>query len=87
MRTTVALDKAGAIRGNYYDHVSDATAPVSGAVNKKDQRAACRVGANKSLVVETALHNLTQDRSTALVHYGPDRTQQFVLVRFKEPVK
>ena len=43
------------------------------------------MGANKSLVIETGLYNLTQDRSTALVHFDPDRTQQFVLVRFKQP--
>ena len=67
----LAVDKAGAIRGNYYDQVSDTTAPVTGAVNKKDQRVAWRVGANKNLVIETGLYNLTQDRSTALVHYGP----------------
>jgi hypothetical protein len=58
---------------------------VTGAVNEEDQRAAWRVGANKNLVIETGLYNLTQQRSTALVHYGPNRTQQFVLVRFQQP--
>jgi hypothetical protein len=81
----LALDKAGDIRGNYYDQVTDATASVSGSVNKKDQRVAFRVGTNKNMVVETGLYNLTQDQSTALVHFGPDRTQQFVLVRVKPP--
>ena len=81
----LAIDKAGAIRGNYYDQVSDATAPVTGALDKKDQRVAWRVGANKNLVIETGLYNLTQDHSTALVHYGPDQTQQYVLVRIKQP--
>ena len=81
----LAIDKAGAIRGNYYDQVSDATAPVTGALDKKDQRVAWHVGANKNLVIETGLYNLTQDHSTALVHYGPDRTQQYVLVRIKQP--
>ena len=45
----LALDKAGAIRGNYYDQVSDATAPVTGAVNKKDQRVAWRVRRQQDL--------------------------------------
>ena len=31
----LALDKAGAIRGNYYDQVADTTAPVTGAVERK----------------------------------------------------
>ena len=44
----LAIDKAGAIRGNYYDQVSDTTAPVTGAVDKKDQRVAWRVGATRT---------------------------------------
>lgn len=81
----LAIDKAGAIRGNYYDQVSDNTVPVTGTLNKTDQRVAWRVGSNKNLVIETGLYNLTQDHSTALVHYGPDQTQQYVLVRMKQP--
>jgi hypothetical protein len=81
----LAVDKNGAIKGNYYDQVADSTTPVTGSVDKKDQRAAWHVGDNKSLVIETGLYNLTQDRSTALVHYGADRTQQYVLVRMTKP--
>jgi len=81
----LAVDKAGAIKGNYYDQVTDTMAPVSGSINRKEQRAAWQVGANKNLVIETGLYNLTQDHSTALVHYGADRTQQYVLVRIKQP--
>ena len=83
----LAIDKAGAIRGNYYDQILDTTIPVSGAVDEKNQRAAWTIGKNKKLVVETGLYNLTQDSSTALVHFGPDRTQQYVLVRMKQPEK
>jgi hypothetical protein len=79
----LAVDKAGAIRGNYYDQVTDTSVPVTGAVDKKDQRAAWRVGANKNMVIETGLYNLTQNHSTALVHNGPDQTRQYVLVRMK----
>ena len=81
----LAVDKAGAIRGNYYDQVLDTSVPVTGAVDKKDERAAWMVGDNKQLVVETGLYNLTQNSSTALVHSGPDQTQQYVLVRMKKP--
>ncbi len=81
----LAVDKAGTIRGNYYDQASGTTSPVTGSVDKKEQRAAWTVGSNKEMVVETGLYNLTQETSTALVHYGPDHTQQFVLVRIKQP--
>jgi hypothetical protein len=81
----LAVDKSGTIRGNYYDQVTDSTLPVQGSVDKKTQRAAWQVGKNKTLVVETGLYNLTKDESTALVHFSADRTQQFVLVRMKQP--
>jgi hypothetical protein len=81
----LALDKQGVIRGNYYDQVSQDALPVEGSVNKKNQRVAWRVGSNKKLVIETGLYNLTKDESTALVHFGPDQTQQYVMVRMKQP--
>jgi hypothetical protein len=79
----LAIDKNGIIRGNYYDQTSDAALPVHGAVDKKNQRVAWRVGNNKNLVVETGLSNLTEDESTALVHFGADKAEQCVLVRVK----
>ncbi len=81
----LTVDKQGIIRGNYYDQVADTTVPVSGAINKQNQRVAWHVGSNKNLVIETGLYNLTKDQSTALVHFGPDRTEQFVMVRMKQP--
>ncbi len=81
----LAVNKQGIIKGNYYDQVADNTAPVHGSVNKKNQRVAWQVGANKNLVVETGLDNLTLKESTALVHYGPDDTVQYTMVRMKQP--
>ena len=34
---------------------------------------------------ETGLYNLTQDESPALIHIGKDKTQQWTLVRLKQP--
>ena len=81
----LAVNKTGVIRGNYYDSASKTNQPVQGSVNKKDQRVAWHVADNKDMVVETGLYNLTKDESTALVHLGPDRTQQELLVRMKQP--
>jgi hypothetical protein len=80
----LAVNKQGIVRGNYYEQTSDGTLPVQGAVDKKNQRVAWRVSGNANLAVETGLYNLTIDESTALVHFGPDRTQQFVMVRLKK---
>jgi len=83
----LTIDKQGIIRGNYYDQAADQNLPVSGAVDKKNQRVAWHIGDNKNLIIETGLYNLTKDESLCLVHYGPDRTQQEVLVSMKQPEK
>ncbi|MGO9115362.1 MAG: hypothetical protein ACLP9L_39625 [Thermoguttaceae bacterium] len=81
----LAVDTKGAIRGNYFDQVTQTNLPVAGAVNKKSQRVAWKVATGKGIVVETGLYNLTQNESTALVHFGDNRTEQDLLVRFKQP--
>jgi hypothetical protein len=81
----LAVDKNGVIRGNYYDPATKTNEAVEGAVDKKNQRVAWHVAGNKDMVIETGLYNLTQDESTALIHLGPDRTQQDLMVRMKQP--
>ncbi|MEQ8790824.1 MAG: protocadherin [Pirellulaceae bacterium] len=80
----LAVNKAGVIRGNYTDTASNSTLPVNGSVDKTTQRAAWTIGDNTSTVIETGLYNLTKDEAPALVHYGADRTEQWLLVRLKE---
>jgi hypothetical protein len=81
----LAVDKAGVLRGNYYDAVADSTTPVYGSVDMKTQRVAWSIGEKKDIVFEAGLQNLTKDESTVLVHYGKERTQQMVLVRLEQP--
>jgi hypothetical protein len=35
-------------------------------------------------VLDTGLYNLTKDEVPALLHYGKDRTEQWLLVRVKQ---
>ncbi len=83
----LAVDKAGVIRGNYTDTVSDQTLPIRGSIDKKTQRVAWTIGDNKNTVVEMGLYNLTQKEVPALVHFGKDRTQQWLLVRMDQQDK
>jgi len=83
----LAVDKQGVLRGNYTDLVTKKTLPVHGEVNEKTQRVAWTVGDNKSTVFETGLYNLTKDEAPALVHFGKDRTQQWLLVRLNKDDK
>jgi hypothetical protein len=81
----LAVNKQGIIRGNYTDTFSDKAMPIHGSVDKKTQRVAFTVGDNKSSVLETGLYNLTKDEAPVLIHFGKDRTEQWMLVRLKQP--
>lgn len=81
----LAVDKKGAIRGNYYNALTQETKPVSGAVDKKNMRAAWTVAGSKGVVYDSGLSNLLHAQSPMLVHYGKDRTEQWNLVRMSQP--
>jgi hypothetical protein len=43
------------------------------------------VGDNQKTVLEVGLYNLTKDEAPALLHFGKDRTEQWLLVRMQQP--
>jgi hypothetical protein len=81
----LAVNKAGTIRGNFYNALSDTTLPVNGAVDKKSQRAAWTVGDKKEPIYEAGFANLTKSETTLLVHFGKDRSQQWTLIKIDPP--
>jgi hypothetical protein len=81
----LAVNKAGAVAGNYWDVVGGTSLPIHGAIDKQTQRLAWTVGDNKDTVGETGIYNLTKDEAPALIHLGKDKTQQWTLVRLKQP--
>lgn len=81
----LAVNKDGIIRGNFYDGVADTTTEVYGSVDKKTQRCAWTIGKKKDRVFEAGLYNLTQSEAPVLVHFGGDKTQQWLLVRMEQP--
>lgn len=80
----LAIDKNGDVGGNYYNVLTDTTTQVSGKLDKKTQRVAFRVGDNKNVIYDTGLGNLMSDQAPILIHYGKDRTEQWLLVRQKQ---
>ena len=82
----MAANKSGApFEGIYYDVISDASVRVQGAIDKQTQRLAWTVGDNKVTVGETGIYNLTMDEAPARIDIGKDKTQQWTLVRLKQP--
>ena len=81
----LAVNKQGVIRGNYTDNATNTNQVIQGSVDKETQRVAFTVGDDKREVIETGLYNLTKDEAPALVHNGPDSTEQMLLVRLDKP--
>jgi hypothetical protein len=83
----LAVNKAGTIRGNFYNALTDAALPVYGAVDKNTQRAAWTVGDNKEPIYEAGFANLTKSETTMMVHFGKGRSQQWTLIRVETPAE
>jgi hypothetical protein len=81
----LAVNKQGVIRGNYTDNVTNTNQTVQGSVDKQSQRLAFTVGKNTMNIAETGLYNLTKDEAPCLIHFGNDRTEQWLLVRLQKP--
>ena len=80
----LSIDKNGVVSGAYQNVLSGEKSPISGQVDKETQRVAWKIGTNNT-VIETGLRNLSQDVASCLVHFGPDKTQTWLLVRQKQP--
>lgn len=87
MLLQLAVNKEGVIAGTFYNESTEAGHPVEGMVDRKTQRAAWKTadGTNDNVVMETGIYNLTQDEVSVLVHFGPDTTQTWTLVRVEQP--
>jgi hypothetical protein len=81
----LAVDRQGIISGTMANTLTDESQPVQGQVDKHTQRVAFRIGDNQDVVAETGLYNLTQNDVPLLVHYGADRTENYLLVRLDAP--
>lgn len=86
MMFQLAVNKKGAIRGNYYNALTKECKVVSGAVDKKNMRVAFEVEGNKTVIYDTGLANLMQPQSPILVHFSKTNTEQWNMIRL-DPVK
>jgi hypothetical protein len=86
MYLQLAVSKKGILAGTFYNETTEVTHPVEGMVDEKTQRVAWKAadGTNPDLVMETGLYNLTKDKAEVLVHFGPDQSQNALLVRLEE---
>ena len=81
----LAISKEGVINGTLINADTKKTLPLQGAVDRKTQRACWYAGDKTDVVAETGIYNLTQDQTSILVHFGKDRTEEYLLVRLDPP--
>lgn len=80
----LAVSQDGIVSGTMYNTKTDEAYTVQGQVDKDTQRVAFRVGESDSIVIESGLYNLTQDDAPVLVHFGPDKTENWLFVRLED---
>jgi hypothetical protein len=72
------------VADNYGNNVlTGTTAPVHAAVDKKTQRAAWTVGANKTTIDDVGMSRLTKFEARLLIPIGKDKTRPWLAVRRK----
>ena len=84
MFVQLAVAKDSTIAGTYYNAVTEEETSVTGSVDNETQRAAFSVG-DGGTVVETGIYNLTQDETTALVHFEDGDSQTWFMARLPDP--
>jgi hypothetical protein len=83
----LAVNKEGVVAGTLSNAQTDQAVAVQGQVDKETQRVAFRVGTSEDVVAETGLYNLTQDAAPVLVHFGPEKVENYLLVRLDPPTE
>lgn len=81
----ICSNKKGQIRGNYYNCLTNEVQAISGSVDRRTMRAAWTVGKEQKVVYDTGVANLLKEQSPILIHFDKDKTQQWTLVRLKNP--
>ena len=83
----LAVNGQGLVGGNVTDVANNTVRPLRGAVDRRTQRAAWTVGTDTTTVYEAGIGNLTQEQAPCLVHAGPDRREERLLVRLPPPAE
>jgi hypothetical protein len=81
----LAMNKDGRISGALTNILTDDAEMVRGSIDRATQKAAWHVGDKTNTVYETGVANLTLDVAPVLIHFGPQTTQTWLLVRMSSP--
>jgi hypothetical protein len=80
----LAISREGIIAGSYANTQTNENLSVQGGADRESTRIAFTCGSHDDVVVETGLYNVTEDQSSAMIHYAGTR-QNRLLVRMAPP--
>jgi hypothetical protein len=80
----LAISREGIIAGSYANTQTNENLSVQGGADRESTRLASTVGPHDDVVVETGLYNVTEEQSSAMIHYAGTR-QNWLLVRMPPP--
>lgn len=81
----LAVNREGIVSGTLTNTATNDAQTILGQVDKETQRVAFRIGTSDDVVAETGLYNLTQEEAPMMVHFGPDKVENWLLVRLDAP--
>ena len=89
MRRTVLaicpISREGIVAGSFANMTNNDNLSVQGGADRESTRLAVTIGDKEDVVIETGLYNLTENQSSALLHYEGGTIQNRTLVRMADP--
>jgi len=80
----LAISREGIIAGSYANTQTNENLALRGGADRESTRLAFTIGSNDDVVVETGLVNVTEEQTSAMIHYAGTR-QNWILVRMADP--
>jgi hypothetical protein len=80
----LAISREAIVAGSYANTQTNENLSVQGGADRESKRLAITIGDADDVVVETGLHGVTEDQSSALIHFDGS-LQSWLLVRMPPP--
>jgi len=77
----LAISKEGIVAGTFFNASTNDNLSVQGGADRESTRIGITIGDKDDVVVETGLYNLTEEQSSALIHFEGTTRQNWTLVK------
>ncbi len=81
----LAITREGIVAGSFANTTNNENLSVQGGADRESTRLAITIGDQDDVVVETGLYNVTEQQSSAVVHYQDGTRENWLLVKMPDP--